>query len=534
MKRPTKPSEIKVLIAEDSASQAEVLRRQLVQEGYQVIVTRNGADALQRTFAEEPDIVLLDIVMPQMDGYEVCRKIKSHHKLQFTPVVLVTILDDSDCKIKGIEAGADDFLNKPVDYAELTARVKSLLRVKSLYVESQERYEELAVLHREMRGKNRILEQLNEQKNQFLGMAAHDLRNPLNALLTYSNFLYDEVADKLTKEQVAFIIQMQESSQFMLKLVTDLLDISQIEAGKLDLNLASASLQNIVQRNVALNRVLADQKDISIACKTADLPVMLLDAQKLEQVLNNLITNAVKFSFPKTSIEVELMQGGDRALILVRDSGQGIPEDEQENLFKPFQRTSVQSTAGEKSTGLGLMIVRKIVEGHEGKIWVESTVGKGSTFYVSLPIHKPDTVVLSLAEPEKAETRSHQALQILVADDDAVNRHLLSRILEKSGHKVTAVESGRKVLEKLEAHTFDVLLLDVQMPDMGGIETTQHIRSGESDHNMVIIAVTAGTQQAEKDACLAAGMDACMGKPIDPKRLFQVIEELMELSNKEA
>ena len=160
MKRPTKPSEIKVLIAEDSASQAEVLRRQLVQEGYQVIVTRNGADALQRTFAEEPDIVLLDIVMPQMDGYEVCRKIKSHHKLQFTPVVLVTILDDSDCKIKGIEAGADDFLNKPVDYAELTARVKSLLRVKSLYVESQERYEELAVLHREMRGKNRILEQL--------------------------------------------------------------------------------------------------------------------------------------------------------------------------------------------------------------------------------------------------------------------------------------------------------------------------------------------------------------------------------------
>jgi signal transduction histidine kinase/ActR/RegA family two-component response regulator len=423
-------------------------------------------------------------------------------------------------------------LNKPVDYAELRARVKSLLRVKSLYVESQDRYEELSVMHREMRQKNKDLEQLNEQKNQFLGMAAHDLRNPLNALLTYSNFLYDEVAEKLSIEQAEFIVHMQESSKCMLKLVTDLLDISQIEAGRLDLNLEAVNLQSIVERNVSLNRLLADQKGIAVECKTAEMPSMMVDAQKLEQVLNNLITNAIKFSYPDSCIEVELLEGGDRALILVRDSGQGIPESEQENMFKPFQRTSVKSTAGEKSTGLGLMIVRKIVEGHGGKIWVESTVGKGSTFYVSLPIRKPDDMVASLVLAPDAAPVSDEPLEILLADDDAVNRHLLGRILEKRGHKFVAVESGRKVIEILEHRQFDILLMDVQMPDMGGIEATERIRKGETDRHMPIVAVTANTQQSETDLCLSAGMGACLSKPIDPKRLFEVIEEILGAAKK--
>ena len=257
----------------------------------------------------------------------------------------------------------------------------------SLYDELGRLNNELANLQRELTKKNIELEKLNEEKNRFLGIAAHDLRNPLNAIQMYSEFLSDEASEVLTPEQLEFVSIIHSSSQFMLRLVNDLLDVAKIESGKLELNLARTDLIDLIRHNVTLNNTMASKKNISIDFHyDQDIPVALVDTAKIEQVLNNLIVNAIKFSNPGSVINVKVARSGKGAVISVKDQGQGIPDGEIDKLFKPFQRTSVRSTGGEDSTGLGLAIVRKIVMGHQGRVWVESEVGKGSTFYVALPL----------------------------------------------------------------------------------------------------------------------------------------------------
>ncbi len=249
---------------------------------------------------------------------------------------------------------------------------------------------DLANLQRELARKNAALTTLNEEKNRLLGMAAHDLRNPLGIIQGYSEFLESEAAPSLSKEHREFITIIKDTCQFMLRMVSDLLDVSAIESGTLRLDLQPCDLSTLVGHNVALNRILAGPKQITIAFDPpADFPKILLDAEKISQVLNNLISNAVKFSHSGTTVQLSLELDSENARITVKDQGQGIPEAELQKLFKPFSTGSVRGTAGEKSTGLGLVIVRKIVEGHGGKIKVTSTEGVGSTFSFTLPATSP-------------------------------------------------------------------------------------------------------------------------------------------------
>jgi signal transduction histidine kinase len=259
-------------------------------------------------------------------------------------------------------------------------------RDNALYNELSRLNNELANLQRQLAKKNVALERLNEQKDQFLGMAAHDLRNPLGVIMMYSEFLLEEASCVLDEEQNEFLSIIHSSAEFMLHLVNDLLDIAKIESGELQLELQPTDLVTLVSHNVALNRVLASRKQIELNLQTEALPDIWVDVYKIDQVLNNLITNAIKFSEPHSEVNVSVFGKADEVVIAVQDEGPGIPGDEIDKLFNPFARTSVKSTAGEKSTGLGLAIVRKIVVGHRGRIWVESEVDKGSTFYVALPI----------------------------------------------------------------------------------------------------------------------------------------------------
>jgi signal transduction histidine kinase len=245
---------------------------------------------------------------------------------------------------------------------------------------------ELATSQRELARRNAELARLNDQKNQFLGIAAHDLRNPLEVILTYSQFLLDEASGRLEPEQVEFVETIRSSSEFMLNLVENLLDVAKIEAGRLDLDLAETDLGELLERNVSLNRTLAQKKSIEVLLSgPPGLPTMRIDAAKIEQVLNNLIGNAVKFSPRGSTVEVRAEDRGDCVVLWVRDQGPGVPADELDRLFRPFGRTRVRASGGEKCTGLGLAIVKKVVEGHGGRIDVESVVGAGATFSVFLP-----------------------------------------------------------------------------------------------------------------------------------------------------
>lgn len=260
---------------------------------------------------------------------------------------------------------------------------ESPLKIQTL----EEKNRELTEMHRELEEKNAALLRLNEEKNGFIGMAAHDLRNPLGVILGYSDYLLIMRRDHIAEEDVEIIEQIGKSSRFMLSLINDLLNISTIESGRLTLDRSSTDLAELTAAIVRRSVVLAARKGTRLVCAAdRDLPLVHVDPQKVEQVLSNLIANAVQYSYPESSIEIAVQRQRSEVVLSVKDHGQGIARGEMCKLFKPFGRTTSVGTDGEKSTGLGLAIARRIVEGHGGRIWVESELGEGSTFFVAFPV----------------------------------------------------------------------------------------------------------------------------------------------------
>lgn len=252
---------------------------------------------------------------------------------------------------------------------------------------------ELVNLQRELVRKNFELEQLNRLKNELLGVAAHDLRNPLGIITAYSAYMLENLEPPLPEELVELVSGMHTASEFMLMLVEDLLDFSAIESGKLQLERMPADLVSLVDHNVRTNQVLANRKSIRLDVTVGpNLPLVWVDTTKIEQVLNNLIGNAVKFSPPGSEVRIAVASDGDEVTVSVADQGPGIPVAEQDKLFTPFTRLSARPTGGEKSTGLGLAICRRIVEGHGGTLTLASTAGEGATFTFALPVDQPDAL----------------------------------------------------------------------------------------------------------------------------------------------
>ena len=256
-----------------------------------------------------------------------------------------------------------------------------------IYDELSKLNNELANLQRELSRKNAELSHLNELKNQFLGMAAHDLRNPLSNILFYMQFILDD-GENLSEEQLDFSKQVILLAKFMLGLVNDLLDVSVIEKGKINLHLSECSVTQIISETLKLNKVLGDKKNIKTEISVPEHDVLVrVDKEKIKQVIINLYTNAVKYSEEDTKIMIRLEQEEKELVISVEDQGQGIDKNELDLLFKPFQKTSSVTTGGEKSTGLGLYIAKKIVNAHQGEIRATSMPGKGSVFSFTLPLN---------------------------------------------------------------------------------------------------------------------------------------------------
>jgi signal transduction histidine kinase len=255
---------------------------------------------------------------------------------------------------------------------------------------------ELNNLTRELQKKNVQLDQLNNLKNQFLGMAAHDLRNPIASIIMFSELVLEsESNDYAISDDLRKIMDLiRTSSEFMLRLLDELLDVVKIESGKLQLNYEKVHLEDLMKKNIDINVLLAAKKEIKLVLNIPQpLPVIAIDLIKIEQVLNNLISNAIKYSHKKTTVTVSAFSTGQHILVSVRDEGQGIPKSELHKVFTPFSKISVKGTDGEKSTGLGLSIVKRIVTGHLGRIWVESEEGKGSTFSFTLPLKEYNSLL---------------------------------------------------------------------------------------------------------------------------------------------
>ncbi len=250
---------------------------------------------------------------------------------------------------------------------------------------------EMANVQRELTKKNTELERVNKLKNSFLGMAAHDLRNPLNVITSYADYILDEAADKLEPEHADFLNRIVRSSDYMLGLIENLLDYAKIEEGRLDLEKTSFDIVSLARHSVEANNVLASGKNIRIDLESSiDKLMVSFDYLKMEQVFNNLLSNAVKFSYPKSKVKFNIDQKEQLLYLTIRDSGKGIKAEDMEKLFVPFSKISHKGTAGEKGTGLGLTIVKRIVEAHSGTIEVDSEVEKGTRFTIKIPIEQND------------------------------------------------------------------------------------------------------------------------------------------------
>lgn len=420
-----------ILIVEDSKVQEILLRRILNDQGHSVRCAFEGEEALKLIQEHKPDLVISDIIMPGMNGFELCARIKNDERMEDIPVLLLTVLSDPQDIIEALRVGANGFVTKPYEEAFLVSQIDGLMRNQDLrgmesdfgiqvyfagrtyHIGSEPRQmldllfatyenalqknrelemvnEALRLVRSQLEKQNDRLAELNEEKNRFLGMAAHDLRNPLGVIEGFTTLLLESGTAGLPEldpeDRVPMLHKIRESSRFMLRLVDDLLDISAIESGRLQLRLSSVNLGDVIRNSLTVHRITADRKGIILKAEVPEaLPTVRADAVKIEQVLNNLIVNALKFSREGDAVTVAAQNGNGGLSIRVRDTGPGIAEKDQSVLFEPFRQTGVKPTAGEKGAGLGLSIVKKITDAHGARIDVESEPGKGAVFTVTFP-----------------------------------------------------------------------------------------------------------------------------------------------------
>ena len=368
-----------ILIVDDTLANLDLLLAMLTNHGYKVRAAINGNMALKSVFAAAPELILLDINMPDMDGFEVCRQIKSDARTREIPIIFISASDQMDDKVRAFETGGVDYVTKPFQVEEVLARVGSQL---ALY---QHKRELEAFRQREID----YLRELSAMKDEFVQTVSHDLKNPLSVIMGYADLLCTEETIMQAPEILSYVTAIRRRSDEMYELISNLLDLAKIEAG-MGLNTAPMRLDEFLDEQVESMRPLAESKHLMFVYSALPPNITLrADAMRLGQVIRNLLSNAIKYTPEGRRVELSHTLQTARVLLQVKDTGLGIPRQDLPNIFEKFYRVNTPEHNASKGTGLGLSIVKAIIEQHRGSIWVESELGKGSTFSVELPLESP-------------------------------------------------------------------------------------------------------------------------------------------------
>ncbi len=555
--------------------------------GTAIFSATTGEKGIELARAEDPDVILLDIVMPGMDGYEVCRSLKRDHRLQHIPVLFLTALKTTrDIRMKALESGAEGFLTKPFDETELIAQILSMAKIKTANVQLFHDKERLAQLVAErtkemetelsMRRRAerdllmlnfdlkqsqtallKVLEDLkaenterrkaeleaekakeealaaNASKSQFLANMSHELRTPMNGVMGMLQLLE---MTPLTEAQLEYVRLSKTSSDALLVVINGILDYSRIETGKMNLERIPFNLGSLVSDVVGLFSLSASNKAVELASSIHEgVPALLVgDPFRLRQVLSNLIGNAVKFtSAGQISVSVtasDVLNSLEIKLeFVIQDTGVGIPADKMGFLFKHFSQVDNSNTRKYGGAGLGLAISKGLVEMMGGEIRVDSTVGEGSRFSFTCILEKVgmEKAVAGPPAVNQALPGGDRVLKLLLAEDDAVGRRIVEQYAKRKGWEVTSVEHGQMAVDTFMKQRFDAILMDIQMPVLDGYAATGVIRRLESGKGgrTPIIAMTAYALSGDREKCMAAGMDDYLPKPLDMAAFYEVVEQ---------
>ena len=505
------------------------MARRLLAERHEVEIFSDGPPVLERLAAgDRPDVLVLDWHMPQMSGLEVCRFLRERFDEASLPILVLTATGGQDDLLEGLAAGANDFVTKTFDPAELLARVGTLARARLLH--ESLRKTELAT-----RRAREAADEANRAKDVFLATVSHELRTPLNSILGWARLLSEGTLDRETLARG--LVTIQRNAQIQVQLIEDILDTTRAISGKLHLELASLDLTHVARAAFDACKPSADSKqlELSIAAPAESLR-MVGDSERLQQAIGNLLANAVKFTPSGGSIRFELTRSEQSLSVSVHDTGKGIAKQFLPHVFDRFRQEDDAATRRHAGLGLGLALVRHIVAAHGGTVNAQSEgEGRGASFTIVLPCDpKRRSHTGESDRPSPPPTAVDHGLpigrlsniEILVVEDDEDARDLLVTVLTQQGARVNQAGNASEALQALAQSVPDVLLSDIGLPGEDGYELIRAIRGqGHSADILPAIALTAYSRREDQRLALEAGFQAHVAKPVEPATLVAAVAD---------
>jgi signal transduction histidine kinase len=528
---PKSPLAAKILLVDDRKENLHALESLIQGKEVEIFKASSGREALELLLVHNFALALIDVQMPEINGFELAELMRGSAASNQVPILFVTAgAIDSRHTFRGYEAGAVDFLYKPLDPRIVRSKVNVFLQLDRQKRLLNLQLEEVNRARSELKQAKEAAEEASRSKSAFLANMSHEIRTPLGAILGFAELLRGKNVSQEQGERYLDIIM--KNGHILARLIDDILDLAKVEAGRLEVEHLRFSLRDLMNDVVSLLKVRAEEKCLSLTLKISPgTPEEVeSDPLRLRQVLVNIIGNAIKFTERggvTVSVDCEKKELGYCLHFRVNDTGPGITEQQRDRLFQPFSQADNSTTRKFGGTGLGLMLSRRLAEALGGDVSLEvSKPGEGATFVISVgtPFVGFEPRVKDAPKKGAATEERLEGLRVLIVEDSQDNQALVKQFLSGRGAKVEFAANGREGVEKALHSSFDLVLMDIQMPVLDGYQATRELR--ERGFQRPIVALSAHAMKEDREKSFAAGCNEHLVKPIDPARLIETVAQL--------